>query len=189
MAKVVVAIGSNVSEKLEESVVLIDRAIGALSHAFQQKIDISEYYQTPAFPVGAGPDFINCAVAVETALKPTEVLGILHGIEADMGRERVMRWGQRNIDLDLIFQNESIFPDTITHNKWRFMPIERQKTQIPLELILPHPRIQDRAFVLVPMMDVAPDWVHPILGKTTAEMLAALSDEDVAQIVLFNPNS
>ena len=62
------------------------------------------------------------------------------------------------------------------------MPADRQKTEAPEELILPHPRLQDRAFVLVPMADVAPDWRHPVLGETVTEMVAALPSEDVASV-------
>jgi 2-amino-4-hydroxy-6-hydroxymethyldihydropteridine diphosphokinase len=102
------------------------------------------------------------------------VLSTLHSIEADFGRERTVRWGQRTLDLDLIAVGDLVQPDLDAFNHWRNLPIENQKVHTPDALILPHPRVQDRAFVLVPMADIAPDWVHPVLGQTTQEMLAQL---------------
>ncbi len=139
---------------------------------------ISAFYSTPAFPKGSGPDFVNAAFAMETDLDAMGVLKLLHEVEADCGRERVKRWGQRTLDLDLIGQGDRVLPDHDTVQHWMDLPLEDQTKQAPEQLLLPHPRVQDRAFVLVPLMDVAPDWIHPLTGRTVREMLDALPTED-----------
>jgi 2-amino-4-hydroxy-6-hydroxymethyldihydropteridine diphosphokinase len=73
---------------------------------------------------------------------------------------------------------DSVLPDAATQDRWRLLPSEAQIGSTPDQLILPHPRMQDRAFVLVPLADVAPDWVHPRTGLSVRQMLAALPAED-----------
>jgi 2-amino-4-hydroxy-6-hydroxymethyldihydropteridine diphosphokinase len=88
----------------------------------------------------------------------------------------------RTLDLDLVSFGDRVLPDTSTYNQWRTLPSQEQMKQAPDRLILPHPRLQDRAFVLVPMADVAPDWYHPVLGLTVREMVAALPVDDIAAV-------
>ena len=148
---------------------------------------MSRLYQTPAFPPGAGPDFVNGAVAILTQRSAEEILGILHDIEAEAGRTRTLRWGQRVLDLDLIALGGSVRPDKATFDRWRALPLDRQMQEAPRTLILPHPRMQDRSFVLQPLMDVAPDWVHPVLELSVAQMLAARPAEERASVVPLEP--
>jgi 2-amino-4-hydroxy-6-hydroxymethyldihydropteridine diphosphokinase len=115
-------------------------------------------------------------------LSAPQVLAALHRIEQKLGRKRVRRWEPRVIDLDLLDHGARIYPDWATFERWRALPPEVQKTSVPEELILPHPRIQDRAFVLVPLAEVAPDWRHPVFGGTPGDMLRALPNSDVAAI-------
>ena len=95
-----------------------------------------------------------------------------------MGRERVQRWGQRTLDLDLIASGDLVLPNGEIHQYWRDLPLEQQMSTAPDQLVLPHPRMQDRAFVLVPMAKIAPDWVHPVLKQSVLEMLDALPEQD-----------
>lgn len=148
-------------------------------------IGMSRLFRTPAFPPGSGPDYVN-AVAAFAAPRHIEVhalLAILHVVEAEFRRVRARRWAARTLDLDLLAVEDLVLPDAETQDRWRALPPERQRSEAPGELILPHPRLQDRAFVLVPMADVAPDWRHPRLGLTVRQMLEALPKADRDAVV------
>ena len=150
---------------------------------------VSRFYKTPAFPAGSGPDYINACAALVTRLPAPEILTVLHKVEAALGRVRQQRWGARGIDLDLIAMGDLVAPDGTTQDHWRALPPDRQQIETPDQLILPHPRLQDRAFVLVPLADIAPLWRHPRLGQTVMQMLAALplKDREDVRVSLDNP--
>lgn len=149
----------------------------ALEHLSADSVKISSvspFYTTPCFPPGAGPDYVNACALLETTLSAPALLAHLHAAEAHFGRERRVRWAARTLDLDLLFLGDRVLPDVDGHTAWREMAVEDQKTRAPGELILPHPRLQDRAFVLVPLADIAPDWVHPVTGMRVSQMLSQL---------------
>jgi 2-amino-4-hydroxy-6-hydroxymethyldihydropteridine diphosphokinase len=147
-------------------------------------VSFSSIYATPCFPAGAGPDYANAAAIVRRNdfADPHDLLRELHLIEARFGRERATRWGMRTLDLDLLDFDGRILPDSRTQAYWRTLPLAEQIGATPDRLVLPHPRLQDRAFVLVPLAEIAPQWRHPVTGATVMEMLAALPPEDVAAI-------
>tara|TARA_R110002096_G_scaffold14582_2_gene50607 strand:+ start:23559 stop:24140 length:582 start_codon:yes stop_codon:yes gene_type:complete len=174
--KFLVAFGSNVSDDINESFRIVNLALSELNNKSIKIDSISKYYQTPAFPTGAGPDFVNCAALGKTTAAPDELLTMFHAIEANLGRKRVQRWGQRSVDIDLIFYEDFVKPDLKTFQNWVDLPLADQMTETPEQLLLPHPRVQDRAFVLIPLMDVAPDWNHPVLQKTVSEMCGDLPE-------------
>jgi 2-amino-4-hydroxy-6-hydroxymethyldihydropteridine diphosphokinase len=140
----------------------------------------SRWYRSPAFPAGSGPDYVNGVISVVTELSPEALLEGLHSIETELGRQRNTRWGARTLDLDLIDFAGRIVPDLDHYRIWAEASPRKQQTEAPDRLILPHPRMQDRAFVLVPLRDVAPDWHHPVSGLSVDALIAALPPEDVA---------
>ncbi len=167
----VIAFGSNLSNEIAASVELVKAAIGALSSVGLFEVELSKFYRTPAFPKDSGPDFVNGAILCETELSAQEVLEGLHKIEHQFGRTRTKRWEARILDLDLIDYAGQVLPDVDVYKEWREMPLVDQMERIPKELILPHPRVQDRPFVLVPLRDVAPEYQHPVTGESVKQML------------------
>ncbi|MEO0363837.1 MAG: 2-amino-4-hydroxy-6-hydroxymethyldihydropteridine diphosphokinase, partial [Pseudomonadota bacterium] len=107
------------------------------------------------------------------------LLKTLHDVEAAFGRERRERWSARTCDLDLIAFGDDVAPDEATVRLWMDMgPEAAGATCGPDRLILPHPRAEERAFVLAPIAEIAPEWRHPLTGRTAAEALAALPAAD-----------
>lgn len=173
-----VALGSNVASRAGSPADTVRAALLALTDSAVRLVSQSRFFRTPSFPPGAGDDFVNAVALVKTRLEPQGLLAHLHRVEQAFGRERRARWGARTLDLDLLDFGGRILPDAATYRAWRDLPPEDRQSMAPDRLILPHPRLQDRAFVLVPLADVAPDWVHPVTGKTVQAMLDALREAD-----------
>ena len=146
--------------------------------------NVSRFFATPCFPAGAGPDYVNAAalLRVERGIGAKDLLARLHLIEQMFGRQRTQRWGMRTLDVDLLALDDLILPNEAIQSQWRALDPALQATQTPADLILPHPRLQDRAFVLLPLKDVAPDWCHPVLHLTVAQMVAALPPENLVEM-------
>ncbi|MCC5975697.1 MAG: 2-amino-4-hydroxy-6-hydroxymethyldihydropteridine diphosphokinase [Rubellimicrobium sp.] len=178
-----VALGGNLPSPEGPPEATLRRAITQIAEEIGVISRESRLFRTPCFPAGAGPDYVNAAVGITTRMPAREILAALHKIEIRHGRERKQRWGMRTLDLDLIALGGAVLPDPATQAAWRALPPDLQQMRAPDDLVLPHPRLQDRAFVLVPLMDVAPDWVHPLLGLSVAEMTARLPAADLAEVV------
>jgi 2-amino-4-hydroxy-6-hydroxymethyldihydropteridine diphosphokinase len=112
----------------------------------------SHVYETPPWGYLDQPAFLNMAVQVETGLEPEALLGRLKQIEVEVGREPSFRYGPRRIDIDILFYDDLVLESGA--------------------LTIPHPRLHERAFVLVPLSDLAPGMVHPVLGISVADLLA-----------------
>lgn len=146
-------------------------------------VAVSRFWTTPAYPAGSGPNYVNAAVSLKTTLSAADLLAHLHEIEAEFGRVRQgKRWQARPLDLDLIAYEDAVLPDAATQDRWRAIPAEEQARNLPDCLILPHPRLQDRGFVLAPLADIAPGWRHPRTGLSVTEMLAGLPPAAMAGI-------
>ena len=136
------------------------RALELLEESGIKIVDRSRWYRSPPWPRSDQPDYINAVIGVDAAGRPAALLERLHAIEARMGRVRGARNAARVIDLDLI----------------AFGRLTRggDGEAGSAALRLPHPRLQDRAFVLFPLRDVAPGWIHPVTGRSVDEMIADL---------------
>lgn len=155
MTTCLVAIGSNLGDRLDNVRSGVDQ-LAALD-GFEVAA-VSTLYETA--PVG-GPDdqgaYLNAALRAETTIPADQLLAELHRIEATRERRRVVHWGPRTLDLDLLVYGDLVSDDPA--------------------LQVPHPRQQDRRFVLVPVSDVAAEVVHPVLGRTMVDLLADLPVE------------
>jgi len=136
----------------------LSAALAQLDEAGVRILRRSPWYRSAPVPAGDQPWFVNAVAVAATALPPPAVLDLLHQVERGFGRIRRERNEARPIDLDLLAYNDIVTGDAA----------------LGTGLVLPHPRLQDRAFVLLPLRDVAPDWRHPATGATLDEMIAAL---------------
>ena len=172
-----IALGSNTSLGKALPLEIIKKAIIELVKIDINLVSLSRFYETPAYPKESGPNFINSVVKAEANYSSQEMLKKLHQIEEKFERQRVTRWGARTLDLDLLAVNRQVLPSRKIFQQWFDLPLTEQKKKIPSELVLPHPRIQDRAFVLSPLLDIEPNWIHPILNKTVLQLYEELPQQ------------
>lgn len=177
-----IALGANLPSRAGPPEATLAAALFRLSELGLGLRSVSQFWRTPAMPAGSGPDYVNACCIGHCKMQGAELLGLLHQVEAEFGRVREGRWQSRGIDLDLLAMGELILPDRETFARWQGLDRDAQQRETPGDLILPHPRIQDRGFVLIPLADIAPLWRHPVTGKTVREMLAALPEDEKAAI-------
>lgn len=155
---VYLALGSNLGDRLEN----LKQAIAALPPQMDVKAK-SHVYETPPWGYEDQPRFLNQVLKVQTYLEPELLLKHIKRLEIALGRKASFRNGPRLIDIDILF-----FDDLVMNT-----PV----------LTLPHPRLHERGFVLLPMMDIAPDLVHPVTKKSIREMVAACNLGGIKQMV------
>ncbi len=149
-----IALGSNLGEKKQN----ILTAFNYMEQAGLKILAVSSLLETEPYGVTDQPFFINAAVKIETELAAHDLLRLLLAIELKMGRVRKRHWGERNIDLDLLLYDNLIINDK--------------------DLILPHPDMQNRLFVLSPLAEIAGDVIHPVFKITISDMLDNLASGD-----------
>ncbi len=149
-----VGLGANLPSKFGSPADTITAALSALTESGLKVLASSRLWLTAPVPVSDQPWYHNAVARIETDLPPLGIFRILQQIENDFGRVRLVRNEPRILDLDLLSYHETIQKDP--------------------QLILPHPRLHERGFVLLPLQDIAPDWTYPGTGATLATMIAAL---------------
>ncbi|MDY6938094.1 MAG: 2-amino-4-hydroxy-6-hydroxymethyldihydropteridine diphosphokinase [Cyanobacteriota bacterium] len=157
-AQAAIALGSNLGNSRQ----ILEMAIDRLDNTPGIRVTgCSRWYRT--VPIGPPqPDYLNGAVTLEVCHTPDRLLEILLNIETDFGRTRQQHWGPRTLDLDLLLFDRLI--------------LETPSLQIP------HPRMRERAFVLVPLADLAPDWVEPVSEQTIAQLLQSVDRSGILPI-------
>jgi 2-amino-4-hydroxy-6-hydroxymethyldihydropteridine diphosphokinase len=150
--QVFLLLGSNLGDRL----LILKSAREQIAEKVGPILKESSVYETEPWGLPDQPSFLNQVIEVDTQLASEEVLRNILDIEHELGRVRYERWGARVIDIDLLYYKETILDSA--------------------RLTLPHPRIQDRRFTLIPLSEIAPDFVHPVLRKTSLEILSGTSD-------------
>lgn len=153
MNKAYISIGSNLGNRREQ----MERAIAFLMVLAGVIIKRSDFYETRAWGKEDQPDFLNMCLMLQTTKSAPDLLKVIHDIETQLDRQRTEKWGQRTVDLDILFFNDEIIN---TDN-----------------LTIPHPYMAQRKFVLVPLAEIAPDFIHPIHHKSVQQLLAECPDE------------
>lgn len=152
MATVYLGLGSNVGDRVD----YLRRAIELLDkHPLIQVHKVSSFYETEPLEYPDQAWFVNAAVEIGTEMAPMALLDALQGIEKQLQRQRTMRWGPRTIDLDILLYGDELVAEP--------------------RLQIPHVRMHDRAFVLVPLAEIAPEKVHPAMGSSIQELRDGLS--------------
>jgi 2-amino-4-hydroxy-6-hydroxymethyldihydropteridine diphosphokinase len=152
---ILIALGANLPSPAGPPADTIKAALSALEKRGIVTAMLSRQYRSKAWPNPADPPFVNAVALIRTTLAPKPLLTELHAIEDAFGRIRGARNAPRTLDLDILDYNGKIEPGPPR---------------------LPHPRMQDRAFVLLPLAEIVPDWRHPLSNRSAAELIADLAD-------------
>ena len=164
---ILIALGANLPSPAGTPAVTLRAALADLSRNDVSVIAVSPLYENPAWPDPTDPPFVNAVARVETSRSPEELLALLRSIERRFGRTASARNAPRPLDIDLLDYDSRIQYGT---------------------LILPHPRLSGRGFVLIPLRDIAPDWRHPVSGSPVSAMIDALPEAARALTKLSDRN-
>ncbi|GGF30380.1 2-amino-4-hydroxy-6-hydroxymethyldihydropteridine diphosphokinase [Echinicola rosea] len=160
MHQIVLLIGGNLGDRKK----LIQEAVERLSSKFKV-VGASSVYETAAWGGHSSGRYLNQALVMETALSAEEVLNITQSVENVLGRQRLQKWGDRTMDIDIIYFGEEV--------------IDTDRLKVP------HPLMAERRFVLTPLAEIMPDFVHPVLNKTNQALLESCQDPGLVEKVLF----
>ncbi len=150
--QVFLLLGSNLGDRPQ----VLEAAREAIGEQAGSIVSQSAVYETAPWGITDQPAFLNQVIEISTTLLPEDLLRIILNIEHDLGRVRYERWGARVIDIDILYFGQTVMDSA--------------------RLTLPHPRIQDRRFVLAPLAEIAPGFLHPLLQKTSSKLLEECPD-------------
>jgi len=154
-----IAIGSNLGDRVDNVKKAVLRAADEVNATL---VLMSSFYETEPWGVKEQGPFINAVMGVDTELAPAALLAHLKSVEAGLGRQKAERWGPRVIDLDIIFYGGLVIDED--------------------GLRIPHPSAHERAFVMVPLAEIAPDLVHPVLNRSVAEIAGGLDRSGIRKL-------
>jgi 2-amino-4-hydroxy-6-hydroxymethyldihydropteridine diphosphokinase len=161
MNEVYLLLGSNEGDRL----LWLQQGCQQINQLAGHIVQSSSLYETSAWGLQQQPDFINVVLIIHTTLTPNGLLEVIHTIEHNLGRQRKVLWGQRTLDIDILYFGHQVF-------------------QSP-ELQIPHPYISERRFTLVPLCEVAPKFVHPVLKKSNQQLLDECPDPLAVSLTPF----
>lgn len=153
MSIALLSLGSNLGDRVKN----IYEGIQKITDKAGKVISYSPLYESKPWGIESPNDYINVCILVETHLSPEELMITLHTIEKDMGRIRSTKYSDRIIDIDIL-----LFDQSIIHTEY---------------LTIPHPRMHERLFVLVPANQIVPMYIHPVFGKSIQQLLLECTDE------------
>lgn len=157
---ILIGLGANLESRFGPPRSACEAALDELTARGLHIVRRSRWWESAPVPPSDQPWYVNGVAVVETALEPVPLLALLHDVEAAMGRVRTVRNAPRVIDLDLLAYDDRVLDGNV---------------------VVPHPRLAERAFVVLPLNDVAPHWRHPVTGRTVEEMRTALPPGQVAR--------
>ncbi len=157
--QIVIALGANIGDRayyLASAKKLLETQLGSITAT-------SSVYKTAAWGLTEQPDFYNQVLVLESAVAMIELMPIILAIETQLGRVRSEKWAERTIDIDVLFVGDSVFTSD--------------------DLTLPHPYIQQRKFVLVPLVEVLPHFIHPVLQQSCVQLLEKCTDTSAVDLI------
>lgn len=173
---IIVALGANLPGPTGQSPAeTLEQALSALLEKGCRLIAQSEWFETEPVPVSDQPWFVNGVAIIETEHDAKTLLEFCFDIEHEFGRERNIRWEARVLDIDIVSFNNEVTPSP---DIWG---LESNKENE--HLVLPHPRMHQRSFVLAPLVAIAPEWQHPVLGETAKDLLGKIEDKGVVRLL------
>jgi len=155
---VAISMGSNLGNRLSS----LRKAVLLIKNEVANIIKTSDVFETPPFGITNQPRFLNACILIETDMPPLNLLEKLKKIEEQMGRIQRFKWGPREIDLDIVFYDEEVVNEPT--------------------LKIPHPHMHERPFVLIPLNQISPKWIHPTLKKTVEQMTSESQDSGILRI-------